>query len=219
MKKTFLAAVLATAAVVPMQATMISTTKGGSVCAGAGICSAVADAVTISFDGLNGQTLSYTEGNATFSGGPGSPFVTGAMSGNWAAPPSDTTTYLTIGSPGRPSSVTIDFANPINYYGFFMGSPDTYNFVDFYEGSTRVARFNGGDLINPANGSWATGQYLNFAVNDGTVSRIVMSSTGIAFETDNHAYVSAVPEPMSMALAGAGLIAIGYIGHRRRRRA
>jgi len=128
------------------------------------------------------------------------------VDGNYASPPGDSTPYITIGSPDRPASVTIDFSTPIRYFGFYMGSPDDYNVISFYGGPNRslIESIYGNQLISPGGGSWDLGAFVNFYISGGTVSQIVMSSDTPAFETDSHAYEE-IPEPGTWVLFGVGL--------------
>jgi hypothetical protein len=178
----------------------------------------VAGAHQINFDLANAPSP-YVSGAARFTFSPDdSPFVSGSLSGEYAAPPNDQTPYLSVGSPGRASVVTIDFDMPINYYGLYLGSPDSYNLFTFYETGNNVnpiASFTGHQLIPPGNGDQSVGQYLNFYVSDGSVGRLVLSSSQAALESDNHAY-GAVPEPATMGLMGSALLGLGLYARRRR---
>ena len=215
-----------------MDAATIYVSLGGSFCTTgegvAGLCSSRANSTTVSFDSLAGTAASpYSDGIATYSwSGALSPFVTGSVSGAYAAPGAtrggnwtDTTTYLTTGSSGgRPSTVTIDFKVPINYFGLYVGSPDSYNHMQFeFFGSGTSETLDGYQILNPADGSWASSGYVNFDISGGSIDRIVLTSDTPAFETDNHAYAAATPEPLSMLLLGSGLVGIGIWGRRRKR--
>jgi hypothetical protein len=219
---------LALAATLAGSATTVTFDLGGSACANiaAGTCTSLGGAQQIDFDSAEAPSP-FVSGNASFSFSPGnvSPFVSGSLDGQYAAPPGDQTQYLSIATPGRASSVIIDFDSPINYYGLYLGSPDAYNSFTFYgtgDNVTPVASFTGNDIIPPGNGNQSIGQYVNFYANGGTVSRIVLASTQAALESDNHAYVLApggegdVPEPATMGLMGTALASIGILFRRRK---
>jgi len=182
------------------------------------LTSAQPGAATVTFD------LPFTPPagvNYTWAGSV-SPIVSGSLPGEYASPPSDSSSYLTVGSAGGPSSVTIDFTNPISYFGFYMGSPDTYNSVTVYA-DDKVQTFSGSDFgfSGPIVGDTTVGGFVSFNIAGGTISKIVLSSSESAFETDNHAFVAAPtasPEPGTVILFGAGLGLIG-ISFRRRKRA
>jgi len=189
---------------------------GGEACGG-GQCSTLSAANTISFDdpAATSAVGTYSVGMATFSFGAGSPFVQGKVTDQYAAPPDDTSQFLSIGSPGRPNQVSIVFSEPILYYGLYLGSPDGYNWISFFDGATEIASFSGNQLIPPGNGDQMIGRYLNFQMDGGAVDKIVISSLTPALESDNHAYinlnisveplVTEMPEPTTLAMAGMGI--------------
>jgi hypothetical protein len=200
-----------------------------------GDCPTSPDAVVINFNDTATFTGSvYTSGIATFTfntvdilgnAATGSPFVSASVAGEYAAPgqDGDTSQYMTLGSPNRPSSVAITFSTPILYYGFYMGSPDAYNTMTFHftDGSAPQT-LTGMDLVglsgDPefAPASWGSADYFGFGFS-GAVSGIDLSSNQAAFETDNHAFI-ATPEPEAAWLIGLGLVGIvaGRIKLRRR---
>lgn len=196
----------------------ITFSTGGTACSG-GLCSSIENAHTITFD--DAVSGPYVDGLATFSyDGAGSPFLSGSLTSHYAAPPNDNTGYLSVGSPGRANTVYVDFARGIDYYGFYLGSPDSYNSISFYSKASDqnpIATFSGMDLIPPGNGNQSIGEYVNFSVTGGRVEHIVLTSFTPALESDNHAYASPVPEPASFGLAGLGLALA--IGARRLRKA
>lgn len=191
----------------------VSLTKGGSTpVAGEGQYTNIQGATTINFN----DGIAPSSGNVTYSATNG--IVQGNVSGQYASPFGNTSKYLTI-SPvsnvaGGTGSVAINFAKALDYFGFYWGSIDNYNFVDVYSGGTLLKTFSGKDVPGaPANGEQsgnANNVYINLLAGKGeTFDKVVLRSTGYAFETDNHSYkLASVPEPTSML----GLLAFGALG-------
>lgn len=146
----------------------------------------------------------------------------GGYPGTSAPPPGDATRYFSVGISGQPGTSSVDFSGfGASYFGFYMGSPDDYNVVTLYSGNTQVLKINGTDMAQAASlladGNQSHGFYMNFATDAGTtISRVTFSSTGNAFETDNHAYIAAVPEPETYAMLLTGLGLVGFASRRRR---
>lgn len=201
----------------PVLAVTINT--GGTAVANQGLFTLVSQTMTVNFNtGMlpNGSLVQY-EGAATN-------VVTGNISGVTAAPPNDTSAYLTIG-PTRGNTVTIRFSRMMDYFGFYVGSLDTYNFIDFYQGSSKVLGLSGTEIAKignfPANGDQSRGIYVNIFASNASeeFNRIVLSSTSNALESDNHAFravdrtvsvvESPVPEPTTFLLLGSALLALG----------
>jgi hypothetical protein len=217
---------MAAVATMTLSAATVTFSSGGTDCGNAGLCTSVAGAHQINFDLATAPSL-YLSGAARFTFAPGdlAPFVTGSVPEEYMAPLNNETRYLSVGSPGRTGWVIIDFAKPIDYYGLYLGSPDAYNLIEFFEtgsDATPIATFTGDNFATPGRMIRSIGEYVNFAVNGGTVSRIVLSSGGAAFESDNHAYSEAEsgapsesPEPATLGLMSVALLGLGAWARRR----
>lgn len=223
MKNTFskLKLDVAIAAVALFTATSASAayivTVGGTAVPGEGLTTSVAGATVVDFDSNLLLPTGYTGGAVK----------NGSVSGNWASPPGDTSNFFTVGPQSGPlypqsSPGTVLLNSVSQYFGYFGGSPDTYNSVQLFMNNTLLANFSGTALaaaapVNP-NGNWATGAYWNIWASNATeyFNKVVFISTSRAFETDNHASLSAVPLPAAVWLFGTGLL--GLLGLAKRQR-
>ncbi len=129
-----------------------------------------------------------------------------------AQPAGDTTPYFTVG-PTDGSPIHIALSTPSNYFGFYAGSLDLYNTVQFYLGGVLVDSFTGAQINavafpgQPTDGDQAEANYIDYFPTS-LFTDIVYSSTLNAFETDSHAFgIVSIPEPESMALLGLGALA------------
>ena len=167
---------------------------------------------------FNSGTATDPNGFATYSGSNG--IVQGSVTNQYATPLGDNSYYLTVAPSGLqniPGSgdETITFANPIDYFGFYWGSIDAYNFVSVYSGSKLITTFNGTNVPGASADGNQTSPTNNFYVNllantsiGETFDKVVFSTTGLAFETDNHSYrLASVPEPTAIL----GLLAFGVV--------
>jgi hypothetical protein len=188
-------------------------TVGGTPIPNEGLTTSVAGATVIDFN--SGYPASGYSGGAV---------VSGSVSGSWAAPPNDTSNYLTVGpGSGQSTPVTITLGSLHKYFGYYGGSPDSYNYVELWRGGTQLATFSGSQLStlagdpNPT-GDQSLGFYWNiWSQNSGEYfDKIVLGSTINAFETDNHAF-AVVPIPTAVWLFASGLL--GLVGFSRRKRA
>ncbi|QSP94753.1 PEP-CTERM sorting domain-containing protein [Marinobacter salinisoli] len=170
---------------------------------------------TVDFN--DGTTGSYTSvvGDFTI-------YDTPSGTGQSAPPFSITDKYISVPNPVSNGSATFTLDGSYNYFGFFWGSVDTYNTIEFFDGMTSVASFGGGDitpeLIADGNqGSWNSNRYVNFFFDGGhTFDSFVMTSTSFAFETDNHSYGNvAVPESGTLGLLSLGLLGLGLARRRK----
>jgi hypothetical protein len=159
----------------------------------------------------------YTDGFATYTWSTRlSPFVSGFDVTSHAQPANDLTTYMAVGMPDGPGVVTLTFARPVVYFGFYMGSPDSYNSVTFtFAGNQAIQAMSGLDLLPPAGGNQAIGEFVNFYSSAGFTQ--IQFASSPAFETDNHAYLESLstPEPGTFVILGTGLLALGVLRLRR----
>lgn len=204
-------------------ASAFSITTGGTAVHKQGLVSSIPDAIMTDFNsGL--MPAGYAGGSV----------VTGNSVGNWASPPGDKSHYLAVG-PASPTVISL--GSLASYFGYYGGSPDSYNSLEFWNGATEVASFTGTQLAaaadTRANGNQRFGAYWNFtaANSDEWFDTVKMISTLPAFETDNHAVLfaveelplqtfsvlSPVPEPQTYAMMLAGLGLMGFMAHRRRK--
>lgn len=171
-------------------------------------------------DGVMENTFDTANTFGTYTGGL---VVQGSVGSQYAAPPADTSKYMTVGaSDGQPSPITISLDSHASYFGYFGGSPDLFNAIAFYAGTNLIAQFTGSQLAGFANlvpnGDHSAGDYWNFfAAGPNEYFNVVkFFSTQNAFETDNHA-VNAVPLPAAAWLFGSALL--GFAGFSNRRKA
>lgn len=155
------------------------------------------DGVTLTLDG---STVGYCEGCSGYSG----------------TLPNDSTHYLTL--PGG-STATFQSVRALSMFSLFMGSPDTYNFIEFFGDNGFHETLSGADMfLGDTNQSWGWGKRVNFDFGGYNVNKIVLSSSGNSFEVDNAAgsFAAGVPEPATWALMIGGFMAAGVMLRRRR---
>jgi hypothetical protein len=183
--------------------------SGGMAVPNAGLMSLVVGATTIDFDS------GLAPGN--YSGG----MVFAIDHPGYAAqPPLDLTPFYSVGvTDGQTTPGTAVFGG-LSYFGFYMGSADEYNTVVFYGADNSTFTLTGAAMASLAsvspNGDQSVGFYVNAWAGAGAAfTQIEFHSPTNAFETDNHAYINAVPEPQSYAMLLAGLGLLAWLGRRR----
>ena len=222
------AAALVLAIGTPAQAALITSTSFGSLSAQSGAYtidfgtgpvsnsgSVVGNSApndTIYSGAAQGNSFQYTDG-ALYNN-------TVLISGIAARPVGSTDNYLSVGNAGTSSGpTTLTFSQGLSYFGFLWGSPDAYNEVTFWNGNTQLASYNGSAVLAPPNGDQSFSSFFNVnTTGSDVITKVVFASSGMAFETDNHAFVTAVPEPGTYAMLLAGLGLMGTIVRRRRSR-
>ncbi|MEG4631117.1 PEP-CTERM sorting domain-containing protein [Microcoleus sp. AR_TQ3_B6] len=205
--------------VISAPADAIMLTFGGTPVAGQGQFSNVPGVTTIDF-----ESGAPTSGLAVYSApGPGPAVVSGNTISSIISL-DDNSRYLAVsvlGDARGTSPVTIAFANPLDYFGLYWGTPSPNNTISFFNGDTLLQSFSG----NAVDSSVLTngGVYANFFGAPGeSFNKVVLSDSSIAFESDNHAYKVAdstpVPEPASSLSVLAGVVAGALVKRKQQRK-
>jgi hypothetical protein len=208
MKKTLAALVFLAGfgAVIPAHAVVvISSTQPGVLSSGG---------LEVTFDTsglLNTSPTGVLPGSTgSFSGGG---TVRNGTTTGYAAPAGDVTNYLAIQA-GQQEFIS--FGTTVQYFfGFLLGSADTYNTFVFKLGGTTEGSFTGAQLLSPGNGdqfSPLTNGYVNFTGAFDTV--ILGTGDTNALEIDNIS--SAVPEASTWAMMIFGFLGVGFLAYRRK---
>ena len=203
------------------QALNYSSTPHDGNCTTNGCVTSVSGATTIDF---NGGTVP-SSGFATFSYPNGTTLVRSTNVANTAAAPiGDSSPYLSIGPSPNASPVTVTFQSPVNYFGLYWGSIDSFNQISFYKNAsdtTASATYSGTTILSTASGAQTVDEenrYVDFNSSNASDSfqKVVLSSSGQAFESDNYAYkqaATAVPWDFS-SNQGVALAVPLFIGAR-----
>ena len=110
------------------------------------------------------------------------------------------------------NNVTISYAQNQQYFGLNWGSVDSYNTLNFYEGSTLVASYSGSQITTAQGSQGANGSYfVNFDFSNGaTYNKVVAVDTKLAaFEFDMVASsTQSVPLTSAPSAAAPTLVAV-----------
>ena len=163
------------------------------------------------------STGPFTEGGATFSGSAVIMNNEGqASNGLYAEPYNDTTNYMAVLGGG---AETIAYSAPKTSFGLYWGSVDTYNILQFLNGSTVVAGITGANVTplmdNGGQSSYASNGYVLISGLPAFTS-VVMTSSSNSFEFDNVA--AGAPEPSTWAMLGIGFVGLASFATRRGRK-
>jgi len=161
---------------------------------------------------------------------------TTSQAGVAAAPAGNTgSCYAYTPGPGQvvPAWIEIDYANllaaipgnpAVNYLGFYLGSVDTYNSLQFYRGteSTPFLTLNGPEILGSNGGNSgnqiANGSnvYININFVGESFTKFRFTTTAIAAEFDN--IVTGLTNRPVSAPATLALLGLGLLGMSLRRR-
>ena len=206
--------------VISAPADAITLTFGGTSVAGQGQFSSVPGVTTIDF-----ESGAPTSGLAVYSApSPGPAVVSINTIGISLLSTDDSSRYLSVsvfGDARGTTPVTIAFANPLDYFGLYWGTPSANNTLSFFNGDTLLQSFSGDALYTAVPSTGAV--YANFFAEPGeSFNKVVLSDTLITFESDNHAYKVAdstpVPEPASSLSVFAGVVAGALVKRKQQRK-
>lgn len=171
--------------------------------------------VVCDFDGAYDCVAGYSFAFAGGSG-PGTGVFNGSDPGVTAKPDGDNTDYASVLGPDGVATLT--YTDALNGISFFMGSPDSYNSIAFYDGDGAFLQSFTGVMFTgpPANGDQSLGERISFAFNGAQVREVRFMSTSNSFEFDRVA-AAAAPEPSTWAMMIVGFGAAGALLRRQRR--
>lgn len=158
---------------------------------------------TSTVSGLSG-TVTYPSSTISDSGGDVTVSTTTSYGFNQGTSPFGEPYWLSLTS-NPDQNITLTFAQPVDYLGFFWGSADNSNWAYLYDGSTLLGSYEG--TISPIG---VNGAYADFFAGTGEeITSIELLNAGsFTFETDNLSYreeapVISTPEPGSFLLLGS----------------
>ena len=157
--------------------------------------------------------------NFTFVAGPNTLERSGALgllSGISAPPPGDVTDYFTVKAGGK---ATLTSLAGLTAFSFYLGSPDSYNDVKFFDTRGGSFTLSGAQIWGAgsgATGDQTWGRRVSYDFDGSRINKIEFTSSGNSFEFDSLAGSVGVPEPATWAMMIIGFGAVGAVIRRRR---
>ncbi|SDJ64986.1 MULTISPECIES: Npun_F0296 family exosortase-dependent surface protein [Bradyrhizobium] len=204
------AALFAALIVSPVSAAVITPTALGiHVGEGSpGFTQGVGDVSTFTFNGVTYTNLGPADGVQ---------IKTQPNDGNGAVPfnTNPAGEYMSVLAIG---TLQMTFA-ATNTFGFYWGSIDPSNQIQFYSGSTLLDTLTGSNVALLASlaatgnqGDYNANRYVQFADATGTFDKVVLTSGQNSFEFTN---VNGVPEASTWAMMILGFLGLGFFGYRK----
>ena len=123
--------------------------------------------------------------------------------------------YISVLGGGR---LSLSFADTKSL-GFYWGSIDSYNTIEFFNDGFSVGSFTGSNAAllasltaNGDQGSYNSNRFVTFTDNSGVFDQVKISSSANSFEFFN---VQAVPEASTWAMMILGFLGLGFFGYRK----
>jgi hypothetical protein len=158
-------------------------------------------------------TITYPSSTISDSGGDVTVSSTTSYGFNQGSSPFGESNWLSLSTEPDDQNITFTFTTPVDYVGFYWGSPDNSNWAYLYDGSNLIGAYVGGALAE-GDGSpiGIDAGYVGFSATGEEITSIELGNAGsFWFETDNLSYQeeapvsSSTPEPSSFLLLGSGL--------------
>ena len=174
-------------------------------------CTTILCQTTSTVPGLSG-TVTYPSSTISDSGGDVITSTTTSYGFDQGTPPFGEANWLSLGTDPNYQNITFTFTQPVDYVGFFWGSPGNTDWAYLYNGSTLLGAYVGGPS-NEGDGSTigTLPGYVDFSAGAGEeITSIELGNAGSYwFETANLSYqeqapvITSTPEPGSFLLLGS----------------
>lgn len=146
--------------------------------------------------------------------------VSGSVNGKYMQPYQDDTPYMTAAFSSPAGSQDLFLERSYGYFGLYWGSVDSYNTLQFFDGSTSLLAITGSEIgnmfeaVTVGEQGDAGSAYINIS-GIGGYNHVAFRTGEFAFESDNHTIADpvSITEPaagflflLCLALAGGGFL-------------